>query len=127
MYCRSNMDMKIYVAGPYTASSESEIQQNVNNAIDAGIEVYKKGHFPYLPHLTHWIELRSKQTNKGLKWEDYLEMDRSWLENCDALLFLSDSKGANLELGHAKKLNKKIFYNLDEIPIKKRKYEFQFK
>lgn len=118
--------MKIYVAGPYTASSYNQIQQNVNNAIDAAISVYKKGHFPYIPHLTHWIELRSKETNQNLKWEDYLEMDRTWLDNCDALLFLNPSKGANLELEHAKNNNKKIFYSVDEIPIIERKYRYQF-
>ncbi len=119
--------MKIYVAGPYTANTESEIETNVNNAIDAAIEVYKKGHFPYLPHLTHWIELRSKATNQKLKWEDYLEMDRTWLESCDALLFLRESRGANLELEYAKELEKKIFYNIEDIPIIPREYKYQFK
>ncbi len=118
--------MKIYVAGPYTASTESQIEINVNNAIDTAIQVYKKGHFPYLPHLTHWIDQRSRQTNQGLKWEDYLEMDRTWLESCDALLFLRESRGANLELEYAKHLKKKIFYNLDEIPIIQREFKYQF-
>ena len=117
--------MKIYVAGPYTATGE-QIQKNVNNAIDAAISIYKKGHFPYIPHLTHWIELRSKEIGQNLKWEDYLEMDRIWLDACDAMLFLSPSKGANLELEHAKNSNKKIFYNLEEIPVVERKYKYQF-
>lgn len=115
--------MKIYIAGPYTAPSNSEIQANVNRAIDVAIKVYKKGHFPYLPHLTHWIDLRSKETDQGLKWEDYIEMDRIWLESCDALLYLSNSKGADIELEHAKKQGKKIFYNLDEIPTIERKFQ----
>ena len=118
--------LKIYIASPYTASSDSEIQANVSKAIDAAIMVYKKGHFPYIPHLTHWIELRSKETRQGLKWEDYLEMDRAWLESCDALLFLKESRGAKLELDYAKKMNKKIFYNLDEIPDVKRVFKYQF-
>jgi len=118
--------MKIYVAGPYTADSDSKIQKNVNNAIDAAITVYEKGHFPYIPHLTHWIELRSQETNRGLQWEDYLEMDRIWVENCDALFLLNESKGANLELDYAKKLNKLIFYTLDEIPTVKRIFHYQF-
>jgi hypothetical protein len=126
MPTRKSKALKIYIAGPYTAPSDSEIQTNVNNAIDAAIMVYKKGHFPYLPHLTHWIELRSKETNQVLKWEDYLEMDRVWLEICDALLFLRESRGAKLELDYAKKMNKKIFYNLDEIPTVKREFRYQF-
>ena len=122
----SNKNMRIYVAGPYTASTEEEIQKNVNTAIDAAIAIYKKGHFPYVPHLTHWIEIRSKEITAGLKWEDYLEMDRAWLTNCDAMLFLHSSKGANLELEHAKKINKHVYNSLDEIPLIKRKYHYQF-
>jgi hypothetical protein len=119
-------NMKIYVAGPYTANSNSEIQKNVDNAIDAAITVYEKGHYPYLPHLTHWIELRSQETNRGLKWEDYIEMDHIWLQNCDALLHLKESRGADLELEYAKKHGKQIFYSLDEIPIVDRKFIYQF-
>ena len=118
--------MKIYVAGPYTASTDLEIQQNVNNAIDAAIAVYKKGHYPYLPHLTHWIELRSQETKQGLKWEDYIEMDHAWLENCDALLLLAPSRGANLELEYAKQHGKKIFFNIKEIPEQKIEHRYQF-
>jgi len=118
--------MKIYIAGPYTASSDSQIQKNVNNAIDAAIAVYKKGHYPYIPHLTHWIELRSQETKQGLKWEDYIEMDHVWLEVCDAFLFLKESRGANLELEFAKKNNKKIFYNINEISTAERIFRYQF-
>lgn len=118
--------MKIYVAGPYTAATSEQVQQNVNNAIDAAIAVYEKGHFPYIPHLTHWIELRSQETKKGLKWEDYIEMDHIWLQACDALLFLKESRGANLEREYAKKNGKKIFYSLEEIPTIERKFIYQF-
>lgn len=117
--------MRIYIAGPYTADSDSQIQKNVNNAIDTAILVFKKGHYPYIPHLTHWIEIRNMETNQGLKWEDYIEMDRIWLENCDALLYLGSSKGADIELNHAKKEGKPIFYSITEIPTEERKYRFK--
>jgi len=53
-------------------------------------------------------------------------MDRVWLDNCDALLFLKESRGANLELEHAKQTNKKIFYKLDDIPTVQRELKYQF-
>jgi len=117
--------MKIYVAGPYTADSPEQVQENVNRAIDAAITVFKKGHYPYIPHLTHWIELRNIETKQGLEWKDYLEMDRVWLESCDGLLYLLPSKGADIELKHAKNENKKIFLSLDEVPEIPREYKFQ--
>lgn len=118
--------MKIYIAGPYTASSKADIEKNVRDAIDTGIAVLKKGHYPYIPHLTHYVDLRSKQINAGLKWEDYIEWDHIWLDFCDALLYLGQSRGANIELEYAKQSGKKIFYNLNEIPSVKRHKKMQF-
>ena len=55
----------IYVAGPYTGSNRQEIDRNVNRAIDAGMEIFNKGHFPYVPHLTDLVDKRAKGSRKG--------------------------------------------------------------
>ena len=108
--------LRIYIAGPYTASSEAEIQKNVETAIDASLALYKKGHFPYVPHLTHFIDQRARQTGVQMTWEDYVfRWDSAWLALCDALLFLAESPGARKELELAQRLGKKIFYSLDEV------------
>jgi len=117
--------MRIYVAGPYTAPDPSSVERNVLKAIDAGIELVSKGHAPYIPHLTHYVDLRSKEKNVGLKWEDYIRWDIHWLELCDALLYLGESRGARIELEHAKKKGIKIFYDSKEIPVSEEK-KFQF-
>lgn len=109
--------LKIYVAGPYTANSEEKILLNVNKAIDIGISIFYKGHFPYVPHLTHYIDLRAKETSVEMLWEDYIKWDMVWVELCDALFHISSSRGADIELDAAKKMGKHIFYSLDEIPV----------
>jgi len=48
-----------------------------------------------------------------MTWEEYIEWDKAWLEVCDALLFLDNSKGAKQELEYAKKLGKMIYYDVD--------------
>lgn len=106
----------IYIAGPYTADDEAAVRANVMRAIDAGIEVYKRGHFPYIPHLTHFVELRSVETGAGLRWEDYIGWDRVWLQYCDAFLYLASSRGADLELRWAKELGLTIFHSIEEVP-----------
>lgn len=108
--------LRIYIAGPYSADTEEQIGINVNAAIDAAFVVFSKGHFPYVPHLTHFIDQRAKEIGVNLRWEDYIRWDMVWLEICDALLYLSGSRGAKLELQAAKERGKKIFYSLDEIP-----------
>lgn len=108
--------MKIYVAGPYSGKSRAEIELNVRNAIDAGLKIWKKGHFPYIPHLTHWSDLRAREIGQDMNWTDYVKWHGIWVDQCDALFLLGESKGALLEYKQAKRTNKKIFHSLDEIP-----------
>ena len=111
-----NRAMRIYVAGPYSAPGRIQTENNVKTVIECGVEILKKGHYPYLPHLTHYVELLSQEKGLGLAWEDYIDWDIAWLELCDALLYLGSSKGADLELAYAKKLGKVIFHHVNDVP-----------
>lgn len=108
--------MKIYVAGPYTADALEQIDANVQRAIDAGIHIWKKGHFPYIPHLLHWVDVRAAELDAPMGWVDYMLWDAPWLDDCDALLLLAESKGARIELKRAEDEGKTIFRSLEEIP-----------
>jgi hypothetical protein len=102
--------MRIYVAGPYTADTNDERVENVERAIDAAVGLYKKGHAPYVPHLTHLIDERAKQLGIVITREEYVRRwDKPWLGICDAFLLLSDSPGAREELDVARDLGKQIF------------------
>ena len=108
--------LKIYVAGPYTGASIDDIELNVQRAIDAGLSLWKKGHFPYIPHLTHWPDIRAKEIGVDMDWKDYMKWHAIWVDLCDALFLLAESKGALLEYDRAKRTGKLIFHSLDEIP-----------
>lgn len=107
--------MRIYVAGPYSAPTVEGCEANTKRAIDAGDEVVKRGHVPFIPHLNHIWDLRAKE--KGVEYSHafWLEWCLQWLPCCDALLFLGHSKGADMELDFAKKAGMQIFYSVDEI------------
>src|SRR5713226_9943717 len=104
--------MKIYVAGPYSSESLDVRLRNVNRAIDAGLFLLRLGHVPYIPHLTHFVDERAAETGVAMRWADYIDWDLEWLRCCDALLFLGQSKGANIELYEAQQLGKIIFRSL---------------
>ena len=108
--------MLIYVAGPYTGSNREEVEGNVNRAMDAGIEIFRKGHFPYVPHLTDLVDRRARETGRELSWSDFMAWDTPWLRASDALLHIGSSRGADMELEEAKRLGKTIFRSTDEIP-----------
>ena len=108
--------LRIYIAGPYTGADRQEIDQNVNRAIDAGIEVFNRGHLPYVPHLTDLVDKRARETGKELSWKDFMAWDAPWLEICDALVMIGESRGANIELEEARRTGKTIFHSTNEIP-----------
>src|SRR5687767_11994919 len=93
------MGLKIYIAGPYTADAEEIVLDNVHKAIDIGIALFKMGHRPFIPHLTHWVEKRAIRTAQGsISYEKWLEYDNVWLEYCDAIYVLDRSPGADQEI-----------------------------
>ncbi len=108
--------MKIYVAGPYTGSTLEEIAENVRRAMEAGLKIWKKGHFPYIPHLTHWPNILARDLEIEMGWVDYMNWHAPWVDHCDALFLLAESKGALLEYNRAKEEGKNVFHSLDEIP-----------
>jgi len=105
--------MRIYIAGPLTASTELEEEANVARAFDAGLVVLGRGHAVYIPHLDFYMQ---KRPGCKIRGNDWLKHDFKWLEVCDGLLFLESSPGADLELAKAKELGLRIFYLLLEIP-----------
>jgi hypothetical protein len=109
--------LRIYVAGPYSADAFSEREANVNVAVDTAIALFQMGHFPYVPHLTHFVDIRSHEIGAILHWEDYLRWDEAWLEVCDALIYLAPSPGADKEFQRARSLGKQVFRSMAEVPV----------
>jgi hypothetical protein len=108
--------LRIYVAGPYTAPTSSKLEENTKRAIDAGIALLHKGHTPFIPHLTHYVDLRAQERGITISWDEYIKWDTEWLDACDALLYLGSSKGADLELEHAKAAGKQVFMSVEDVP-----------
>ncbi|RLG10700.1 hypothetical protein DRN69_08685 [Candidatus Pacearchaeota archaeon] len=104
--------MKIYVAGPLSGNNAVDYINNMKRMLDISLKIYKKGHLPYVPCLDFLMGLRSR---KNWKHEQYYNFNLGWIEVCDAFYYIGSSRGADIELEHAKKLGLKIFYRLDEI------------
>lgn len=81
---------RVYIAGPYTLG---DVAVNVRMAIAAGDELLAAGHWPYVPHLTHfWHMLYPRD------WHDWIALDERYLLVCEAMVRLPGvSKGADHE------------------------------
>ena len=100
--------MIIFISGPY--SSDPLI--NTCKAIQAGEEVVKLGHTPYIPHLNLiWDMFNPHPKNFWCK------LDLGILYKCDGILRLpGESPGADQEIFHAVLWQLKIFHRLEDIP-----------
>ena len=108
--------LRIYIAGPYSASTDEQRRNNVNAAKDAGIFLVQRGHYPFIPHLTHYVDERTIEIGTVLTWEDYIRWDLEWLKMCEAFLYMGNSPGANIELKAAQEQGLPIYYTVDDIP-----------
>src|SRR5271163_1642415 len=101
--------LKIYIAGPYTATTPEEVEVNVIKAIELGIQVYQKGHIPLIPHLMHYFDKVAKDKGITFGWQDYMNMVVPWMLAGDAILRYEPSRGADIELSKAREAGKIIY------------------
>ena len=118
--------MRIYIAGPYCPQNCSlhnaarVAQHNTDKAIEIANALIEKGHYVFVPHLSHYVHIHYSCKRDYAEWwyKEDLTFLKYWAE---ALFYISSSKGADMELGVAQelvaqKLGLKIFYNLTEVP-----------
>lgn len=107
--------MKIYIAGPLSADTPELMEFNMETAVGAGIALMHKGHTPFIPHLSLYIDRLAVRLGTPLAYEDYMRIDFEWLRECDALLFLRSSPGADREYMLAVEYGKRIFRSVADI------------
>lgn len=103
----------IYIAGPYRASTEWKIIENIRKAEELAIKVWQKGMVALCPHknTAHFGGLCPNEV--------WLEGGLACLRVCDAILMLPGwilSQGANLEHKEANRLGIPIYYDIRDIP-----------
>lgn len=109
-------EIKVYIASPY---SHDWMPTNIRRQFKASDELMNLGYWPYVPLLTHFMELYSHREEK--KW---LELDFVFLKTCDTVLRLKPvdkngvqipSAGADLEEELAHKEGIPVFYSIKEL------------
>ncbi len=108
--------MLIYVAGPYTADTPGGIAFNVDRAISVACDLIERGHNPYVPHFTYYLDQMLQQRKVTVEYERWMELDREWMEKCDALFFIGPSPGTNRELVRMAELKKIVYASMEQVP-----------
>lgn len=97
--------VRIYIAGPYASDPEA----NTREAMEIGRQLLCAGHAPYIPHLSHYLDLYVEEvTGSRLPAQVYYDLDLIWLAACEAIVMFGRwerSRGAMLEYEFAREHN----------------------
>ena len=108
--------MRVYIAGPYRASTPQGVSINIVNARYAMFDLIRAGHTPFCPHtMTGEGEIYASDITD----DQWLELGLNWLESCECVLLLlgwQNSKGTLAEKAKAEAMGLPIYYRLSEIP-----------
>jgi hypothetical protein len=109
-------EIKVYIASPY---SNGWMPTNIVRQFEAASKLIDDGYFPYVPLLTHFMELYTHREEAH-----WLEQDFVFLKVCDAVLRLKpvDEKGVEIPSPGADKEEKlarasgiPVFYSIEEL------------
>ena len=93
--------LRVYVSGPYT----SDPVLGIERAIEAADELFRAGFCPFLPHLSHYWNVRYPHD-----WAEWMRYDDAWLSLCDALIWLpGPSIGVETEIESATRRGIPVF------------------
>ncbi len=114
--------LRIYIAGPYCPRDcslhEAPViaQRNVDKAIEVAMTLIDKGHYPFVPHLSHYLNIHYSRKTELLP-DFYYKYDITFLEYwATAFFFIAQSPGANFELVKATKMKLPIYTKLEDVP-----------
>lgn len=113
----SKTNIRVYVAGKYSAGNVIDVFENMRRGMQIGAEVLKAGFAPFVPWMDyHFTLMRPK--GKPITIEDYYRYSMAWLEASDCVLVISGEKsssGVKAELKRAAELLIPVFRTIDEI------------
>lgn len=105
--------MIIGVAGPYSAATEAERQHNLDRMNEAAALLLERGHIPLIG-----MNAALPVVNKSRvadRYQSIMDISMAVIDQCDALLLLAESPGANRERDLILSKGLPVFRSLDEM------------
>ncbi len=106
--------MLIAVAGKYSAETEVERQANFDAMNDAAARLLELGHTPLIG-VNAALPVVERASVED-KYEAIMQISMAVVAACDAILVISNSKGADRERDHFIASGKAVYHSIEEIP-----------
>jgi hypothetical protein len=112
--------MIIGVAGPYSADTEEQRQQNLSKLNNAAARLLEKGHIPLIGvNAALPVVQAANITNQ---YKAIIDISMAVIDKCEALLLIAESRGANMERDHVLNKGLQVYYNIEDVPDGKSKF-----
>jgi hypothetical protein len=103
------MRKRVYLAGPMSGGSRIE---NFTSGLQAYHVLLKKGYAPICPQITFLVA----NILNDVTYEEWMEVDFSWVSACDAVLRLpGHSPGADREVALAIQLGIPVYHSIGDL------------
>lgn len=105
--------MIIGVAGPYSAATTAERQENLDRMNQAAVRLLEKGHIPLIG-----VNAALPVVEQGGAIDRYkaiMDISMAVIDTCEALLLLAESPGANRERDLVLRKGLRVYTSIDEI------------
>lgn len=106
--------MIIGIAGPYSADTEEQRQRNLDRLNKAAAILLEKGHIPLIG-----INAALPVVNAATVADRYkaiMDISMAVIDNCEALLLIAESRGANMERDLVLSKGLPVYHNIEDIP-----------
>ncbi len=108
--------MIIGVAGPYSAPTEERQQQNLDRMNEAAALLLAKGHIPLIG-MNAALPVVDKAKHEHDRYQAIMAISLAVIDQCEALLLLAESPGANKERDLVLAKGLPVFTSIDDIPV----------
>ena len=105
----------VYISSPFSAKTDWEVQENVEQAMRVAIILMEYGYVPLYTHGNYYLNKIAQREGIDIPYDKWIENCVELLSRSDAMLYLGYSKGCNIELDHAIKNGISVFFSVDDL------------
>jgi hypothetical protein len=106
--------MIIGVAGPYSADTEEQRQENLARINKVAAQLLEKGHTPLIGINAALPVVDAANTPD--RYKAIMDISMAVIDRCEALLVTGESRGANMERDLVLSKGLPVYYDINEIP-----------
>jgi hypothetical protein len=108
------VEMIIGIAGPYSADTEEQRQQNLDRMNKAAAMLLEKGHIPLIGVNAALPVVNAADIAD--RYKAIMDISMAVIDKCEALLLIAESRGANMERDLVLNKGLPVYYSINEVP-----------